>query len=57
VDTIYKILTSTNVNYGSCNAEKQGRPRAPDAAEALSRRRAVVHVIGHKLQHNSVKRA
>jgi len=26
-------------------------------SEALSRRRAVVHVIGHELQRNSVKRA
>jgi len=26
-------------------------------SQALSRRRAVVHVIGHELQHNSVKRA
>jgi len=33
------------------------RSPSPTLGEALSRRRAVVHVIGHKLQHNSVKRA
>ena len=30
---------------------------AAGPAEAMSRRRAVVHVIGRELQHNSVKRA